>query len=77
MAGTYKILQGMAEDSAAKEESFQVSNNARSLLIVFGINIGLLILAVFIGGLCYSKRSALRSYNKLPGEVLNIADNSP
>ncbi|XP_064611491.1 uncharacterized protein LOC135475493 isoform X2 [Liolophura sinensis] len=64
---TYKIVQGMAEDNAAKEKSFPVSSNARSLLIVFGINIGLLILAVFIGGLCYSKRSALRSYNKLPG----------
>lgn len=48
-------------------DSKDSSGHGTKIILILGVNIGILVLAGCVGVTCYNKRANLQLYNKLPG----------
>ena len=58
----------LVERNSETSENKGSQSSGKKILLILGVNIGILVLAGCVGFTCYSKRSSLQMYYKVPGK---------
>nr|XP_022342939.1 proline-rich receptor-like protein kinase PERK5 [Crassostrea virginica] len=66
-----KRVQTKVERNSETSENKGNQSSGKKILLILGVNIGILVLAGCVGFTCYSKRSSLQMYYKVPGGRAN------
>lgn len=65
------IIYSYSEINGEVADSKSSGGHGTKIILILGVNIGILVLAGCVGVTCYSKRANLQLYNKLPGTTTN------
>lgn len=66
------IIHFHSEINGEVADSKDSSGHGTKIILILGVNIGILVLAGCVGVTCYSKRANLQLYNKIPGSTTNL-----